>query len=256
MRFARPARLVAITASAFSRAWLAREGFAGRARRLHEACGEIARSHGLAIRVSGEWPIGPAVIVANHLSYLDAIAIAAVLPCAPIAKSEVASWPIIGAAGRELGVIFVERDSVASRARALRRALVALRAGVPIVNFPEGTTTDGTTLLPFQRGSFGLARLAKVPIIPVALRCAPELAWYGDASFVPHYLGAIKIAAPALELVVGAPIDSAAPAEALAAHTHHTIAQLLRGGPLAPVIRLRVPAPRPDAVLPLAHGAW
>jgi 1-acyl-sn-glycerol-3-phosphate acyltransferase len=200
---------------AIGRARLARDrGIAARAQRLHAACAEIAQVHGLELDIRGEWPIGPAVIVPNHVGYLDAIAIAAALPCAPIAKAEVATWPVIGTAACRLGAIFVVRDSAWSRVRALRSALAALHAGVPVLNFPEGTTTDGTRLHVFQRGIFGVARLAGVPVVPVAVRCARELAWHGNAPFVPHYLRFTRMPSPQLRLDVLAPIDSTAFASA------------------------------------------
>ena len=221
-------------------------------------CAEIVRIHDFQIRVRGAWPTGPAVIVANHVGYLDPIAIASLLPCAPIAKGEVARWPVIGTAADQLGVIFVERDSVWSRARALRQAHAALRAGVSVLNFPEGTTTDGSQLLPFRTGIFGLARLAGIPVIPVAIRCAPELAWHGEAAFVPHYVSTARLAAPEVRLDLGHPIDPAqlASDEEVAALARHRIAYMLRDQlePHATVIRLRVPQPRPDAVLSAPHG--
>ncbi|MEO8548641.1 MAG: lysophospholipid acyltransferase family protein [Kofleriaceae bacterium] len=243
---------------AIGRARLARESVAGRGARLHAACAEIASIHGLEVSIEGSWPAGPFVIVANHVSYLDAIAIASVLPCAPIAKSEVERWPMIGLAARELGVIFVARDSAWSRVRALRRAHAVLRDGLPVLNFPEGTTTDGTKLLPFQRGIFGLARHAGVPVLPVAVHCAPHLAWHGNAPFLPHYVAMARLAAPEVRLELGRVIDPTqlASAEEVAALAHHRIAHMLRDQlePHATVIRLRVPAPRSNPVLPASYG--
>lgn len=250
-------RLTVTALDAIGRARMARDGIAGRADRLHAACADIASIHKLQLRIRGTWPAGPVVIVANHVSYLDPIAIAAMLPCAPIAKSEVASWPIIGTAASQLGVIFVTRNSVSSRARALRQAHAALRAGVSVVNFPEGTTSDGSRLLPFKRGIFGLARLAGVPVLPVAIRCAPELAWHGNAPFVPHYVSTAGLAAPEIRLDLGPLIDPAhfTTTDEVAAIAHHRIAYLLRDQlePHAAVIRLRVPSPRPDPILPAAR---
>jgi len=241
---------------AIGSARLARGGIRERAGRLHAACATVAAIHEIRVDVRGVWPKGPAVLVANHVGYLDAIVIAAALPIAPIAKTEVATWPVIGGAAREMGVNFVERASVWSRARALRRALAALRAGVPVLNFPEGTTTDGTQLLPFARGIFGVARLAGVPVVPVAIRCSRELAWYGSAKFVPSYLRMAAMAAPEIRLELASPIDPSrfASADEVAAIAHHRLAHLLRDQlePHATVIRFRVPAPRPDAVLPVA----
>ena len=152
----RIARCAIATLDAIGRARLARDrGIAARAQRLHAACAEIVDVHGLELDIRGAWPTGPAVLVPNHVSYLESIAIASALPCAPIAKAEVADWPVIGTAASRLGVIFVARDSMSSRVRALRSALAALAAGVPVLNFPEGTTSDGTRLHGFQRGIFG-----------------------------------------------------------------------------------------------------
>lgn len=255
----RLARFVVATLDAIGRARLGHEGARGRAARLHATCEEIVRIHDLRVQVRGRIPAGPVVLVANHVGYLDPVAIAALTPCAPIAKAEVARWPLIGAAADQLGVLFVRRDDPWARVRALRRALATLRAGVSVLNFPEGTTTDGTRLLPFHRGAFGLARLAGVPIVPLALRCAPAMTWHGDAPFLPHYLRLAGQPTLDLRVEVGAPIDPApgATADELAALAHHRIAHLLRGHvePHAAIVRPRVPAPRPDALLPLAAGA-
>ena len=252
----RIARFSVATLAAIGRAKVSRDGIAGRAARLQAVCAEIARIHELRLGVRGAFPQGPVVIVTNHVGYLDAIAVAAVLPVAPIAKAEVAAWPMIGDAANQLGVIFVKRDRPYDRVRALHRAAAALAAGVSVLNFPEGTTTDGTQLLPFARGIFGLAKLARVPVLPVAIRCDPALAWYGGAAFVPHYLRTTRLPAPELRLEVGTIIDSARyTADEAAALAHQRIAYMLRDRVEnhASVIRLRVPAPRPDAVLPAAR---
>lgn len=227
------------------------------AERLRAALAEIVAIHGLAVAVRGAWPAGPAVLVANHVSYLDPLVIGARVACAPIAKGEVASWPVIGTAARALGVNFVARGCAWSGARVLRRGLATLADGACVLNFPEGTTTDGTRLLPFRRGIFGLARLAGVPVVPIALRYAsPDLAWYGGATFVPHYLRTAARRAPVVHVDVGSSIlpDRFRSADDLAAFTHQRIARMLRDleDPHGSVVRLRVPAPRPDAVLPPA----
>jgi len=226
-----------------------------RAARLCAGLAEVIAIHGVAVAVRGTFPSGPAVLVSNHLSYLDPLVIGALVPCSPIAKGEVRHWPVIGSAARSLGVHFVDRSSAHSGARVLRRAHVVLRAGASILNFPEGTTTDGSTLLPFRRGIFGLARLAAVPVVPIALRFGNrELAWTGGDTFLPHYFRTAARRAPAVHVDVGAPIaaERFASAEELARFTHQRIARMLRDleDPHGSVVRLRVPAPRPDAVLP------
>jgi 1-acyl-sn-glycerol-3-phosphate acyltransferase len=159
------------------------------AHRLAGALGAIARAHDLDVTVRGDIPRGPALIVANHVSYLDPLAILPVCPALPIAKGEVAGWPIVGPIGDALGVTFVRRDDAMARVRVLRRVHRLLSAGVPVLNFPEGTTTAGDRVLPFWRGTFGIAQKLGVPVVPVALAYAdPDMAWCNAATFLPHYL--------------------------------------------------------------------
>ncbi|WP_437967805.1 lysophospholipid acyltransferase family protein [Sorangium sp. So ce260] len=160
-----------------------------RARLLHGTARELCALHALRVRVTGALPAPPFVIVANHVSYLDPILLASLTPCTAIAKQEIGSWPIIGERARDLGVLLVDRARPESGARVLRCALRALRHGVPVLNFPEGSTTRGEKVLPFRKGIFGLARIAGVPIVPAAITYdAPELCWAGDDTFLPHYL--------------------------------------------------------------------
>lgn len=224
-----------------------------RARALQRGTTEVCAIHDLAIAVHGKPPGGPCVVVANHVSYLDALVLTSLFPCAPIAKSEVAHWPLIGAAARRLGVTFVNRTSPLSGARALRRAQAALEAGVSVLNFPEGTTSDGSTVLPFRRGIFGLARIVGVPVVPVALRYAsPDLAWFGGATFLPHYLRMAARRAPAVHVDIGTPIAiDWRPADDLARLARLRITRMLHvEDPDGSIVRLRVPASRPDPVLP------
>ena len=99
------------------------------------------------------------------------------------------SWPILGAGAAALGVLFVQRGDAWSGARALRSALRALESGVSVLGFPEGTTSRGDDVLPFRRGLFGMAQLADVPVVPIAIHYSTaELRWFGDTWFLPHYL--------------------------------------------------------------------
>lgn len=159
------------------------------ARRLSLLCKRICADHGVCTVVSGAIPTVTAVLVCNHMSYMDPVIVAAVAPALPVAKGEVARWPLIGQVGRRTGVMFVRRACPASGARVLRQARRVLREGASVLNFPEGTTTAGDTVLPFKRGMFGLAAIAEVPVVPVALRYeSPDLAWVGNTYFLPHYI--------------------------------------------------------------------
>jgi len=158
-----------------------------RARELSWVAENLAALTGARPRIQGDVPAGPCVLVSNHISYLDPVVIASHVRCAPIAKSEVMHWPAMGEIARRVGVLFVKRGCAHSGARVLREGLRALAQGVSILIFPEGTTTIGDGVLPFQRGAFGLAKLAGVPVVPVAVHYEErDAAWIGGEGFLPH----------------------------------------------------------------------
>ena len=184
-RMARTALSAARTAGPLSRA----ESLAARVRLIHEASAEVVRVHGIEVHVHGQLPRGPVLYVANHVSWLDPVVLLGQAPAAAVAKADVARWPVVGGVCGAGGVLFLRRGDAFSGARVLRGMLRAFAAGVSVLNFPEGTTTEGGDVLEFHAGSFGAARLAGVPVIPIALRYrTPGMAWTGSASFLPHYL--------------------------------------------------------------------
>lgn len=203
-----------------------------RAALFGRSCREALRIHGLEVEATGARPTGPALLVSNHLSYLDPIVVAAQVDCVPISKSDLAGWPLFGIAARRCGVIFVERSSASSRIAVMREAEQVLRDGGVVLNFPEGTTTDGSTLLQYRKGLFGVAQQLGLPVVPVALTYLPRgLAWIGDDTFVPHYLRLSALPACYATLAFGEPIASRAfaRAEDLAAAAHaRTLALLAR----------------------------
>jgi 1-acyl-sn-glycerol-3-phosphate acyltransferase len=217
-----------------------------RANRLSRSLRELCAVHDFRTEITGLIPTMPALLVANHVGYLDPVVILAASPAVPIAKGEVEGWPMIGPASASLGVMFVDRDSPTSRVRTLRRALAAFANGASVLNFPEGTTTDGSRLLPFHRGSFGAAILAGVPVVPIALRYAdPAMCWTGNATFLPHYLRTAAKSEVVTHLHYGAPIEPrrGERAEELAARVRVAIARALQ-------LPTALPAPRRDRPVP------
>jgi 1-acyl-sn-glycerol-3-phosphate acyltransferase len=189
-RIARAAKIGAFTLETWSRLSLAADCTpAETARELSWVAENLCALHGVRIALRGELAREPSVIVANHISYFDPLVISSLMPCAAIAKREVAGWPVIGELLKRMGVMWIARGDAASGARVLFEAQRALEQGVSVLVFPEGTTTDGQGVLPMKRGSFGLAKLAGVPVVPVALSYERrEAAWTGDDAFLPHYL--------------------------------------------------------------------
>ena len=151
--------------------------------------GALVRLLGLRVERSGRLPRGLCVVVANHRSYVDIPLMMSQTPSTFLAKSEIARWPLFGAAARLCGTVFVERDDRGSRKRALEHLGGLLDGGERIIVFPEGTTSTGPGCLPFRPGVFRLAAAKGIAVVPVAIayRDARD-AWVDDASFVGHFL--------------------------------------------------------------------
>lgn len=117
-------------------------------------------------------PTGPCVLVANHASYLDGIALKAVLPArfSFVIKKEVSRVPIAGLLLRRIGSAFVDRFNRHAGGVDARRLFKAADAGQALVFFPEGTFRAQPGLGKFQTGAFAIAVRAGLPIVPVAIR--------------------------------------------------------------------------------------
>jgi 1-acyl-sn-glycerol-3-phosphate acyltransferase len=202
----------------------------GRALTLRDAARDVLALHGITCVVSGAPVPVQAVLVANHVSWLDPLVVAAHVPCLPVSKLDVSGWPVVGGLARELGVVFVARGDARSGARALRGVLAALDAGACVLNFPEGTTSPGDAVLPFRPGLFGLALRTGAPIVPVAIRYEPRsLAWTGEASFLPHYLALAASRGARVSVRFGEPLapPTGAGARAVAELARARVAALL-----------------------------
>jgi 1-acyl-sn-glycerol-3-phosphate acyltransferase len=197
---------------------------------LQDGCRAVLRHHGIEVEQDGAPPPGAVLLACNHVSWLDPIVVASFMPCAPISKLEVRGWPVVGPLAGRLGVIFHDRRSVRSGWRVLRQAEQALLGRVALLNFPEGTTSDGGGVLRFRKGIFGLAQRLGVPVVPVAVRYAPAgLAWTGDDAFVPHYLRLAARGRSRVRLRFGEPMraDRNAGAAGLAEAVRQRVAMLL-----------------------------
>lgn len=233
-------------------------GSTAAAHRLAGALGAVARAHDLHVDVRGEVPRTTALIVANHVSYLDPLAILPMCPALPVAKGEVSAWPIVGPIGAALGTVFVRRDDPMARARTLRRIHDLLAGGTSVLNFAEGTTTKGDSVRPFWRGTFGIAQRLGVPVVPVAIRYRdPEMAWCDGATFLPHYMQLTARTRVDVALSFGAPImpRTGESPEAMAARVRGVVGHLLQHTRYSDAgLRTQLPTPRTDSVLSSPDG--
>jgi lyso-ornithine lipid O-acyltransferase len=162
-----------------------------RAQWNHSSAKLVLACLGIRLNVTGT-PSARGLLVSNHLSYLEVLVFGAALPCYLVSKAEISRWPFFGTLARAGGTLFIDRASRASAIRVSEEIAERLKGTVPVLFFPEGTSTDGE-LLRFRSRLFTPAVDAGVPVTAAAVRYIPEdgspereLCWSGDAAFLPH----------------------------------------------------------------------
>lgn len=197
---------------------------------------------GVRVRVEGDMVEGPALLAANHVSWLDISVLASLAPLSFIAKHEVRSWPLFGQLARLQRTVFVNRERRSQTGTAKSEMEQRFKAGERLVLFAEGTSDDGNSVLPFRTALFGAAvtrpALGKgdepcpLPVQPVSIAYVslhgmpmgrlyrPLFAWYGDMDLGPHLWG-VLCSGPidvVVRLHVPVTIDDVPDRKALAAH--------------------------------------
>lgn len=164
-------------------------------------------------RVEGNPPTH-GLVVSNHLSYLDVPLLAAAMPCFFVAKIEIGSWPFFGMAARACGTIFLDRSSMASAKSVAEQITERLQLPipVPVLLFPEGTSTDGSQVLKFHSRLIDPATSLGAPITTATIRYVAadgtperELCWFGDDTFVSHIWKVLGVGGFEAELRFGEP---------------------------------------------------
>jgi 1-acyl-sn-glycerol-3-phosphate acyltransferase len=144
---------------------------------------------GVRIHKVGDSPDVVGVFVSNHRSYLDPAIIACNTFFLPISKAEVANWPILGYCARISGVLFLKRENTGSRKLILDDIGVQLKAGMPILLFPEGTTHAEASSVNFRPASFILAAKEGFPVMPIMIEYEnPADYWIDTDSFLSHFI--------------------------------------------------------------------
>jgi 1-acyl-sn-glycerol-3-phosphate acyltransferase len=156
--------------------------------RVQVWAGEMLRIVGIELEVKGSAPVrGPVLLVANHISWLDILVMHASRHCRFVSKSDVKGWPFVSTLAHGAGTLYIERESRRDAHRVVVQMAERLRAGDILAVFPEGTTGDGITLLPFHANLIQAAIEASVPVQPVALKFVDAAS--GAVSFAPSYVG-------------------------------------------------------------------
>jgi 1-acyl-sn-glycerol-3-phosphate acyltransferase len=165
---------------------LARAAWLSRSSRRH------LKIFGYSATVAGEIPRS-GLLISNHLSYFDILAISATTPAVFVSKAEVRRWPLFGWFAAIAGTVFVERERRTHVGAVNREIETALAAGALVVIFPEGTSSNGQTILPFHTSLLEPAARGgheiSVGWIHYELDdgdAGNEVCYWGDHSFFPH----------------------------------------------------------------------
>ncbi len=177
---------------------------------------------------AGAPAIAKAMIVANHVSWLDIFVINALHPCRFVAKAEIRSWPVLGWLADMAGTVFISRGNRRDLRHIFKGLVTSLEQGERIAFFPEGTTAAQGGLLTFHPNLFEAAVDAKALVQPYALRYIdasgtlhPNIEFIGDMTFAQSMVAILSGAPVRAQLTCLAPIDAAGAHRrelALAAH--------------------------------------
>jgi len=139
---------------------------------------------------------GPFVLVTNHLSYLDIMVLARQVPATFVAKREVRDWPVWGILARAMGTIFIDRERSRDTHRVSHAIEDVLNEGHGVVMFPEGTSTDGSSVGPFRSSLLDAASKTGLPVHHASISYSTgeddppahlAVCWWGDMEFAPHF---------------------------------------------------------------------
>jgi lyso-ornithine lipid O-acyltransferase len=170
--------------------------------------------------VHGALPTGgQCLIVSNHVSWIDIVVLSAVSPLSFVAKREVAKWPFFGWLAKLQRTVFVDRERRQATKGSNDALSTRLAQGDRLVLFPEGTSYDGSSVLPFKSSFFAAATAPDIAIVPVTLaytksrglpltrRNRPSYAWYGDMDLPPHLWEALCKGPVQVDVIIHAALD-------------------------------------------------
>lgn len=186
-------------------------------------CRTAVRFFCIDISSAGEAYLEPAgkLIISNHMSYFDIMMLAAVRPTVFISSVEIQKTPFLGFIASLGGTFFVERRSAKFVKLEIGRISELIKDGFNVVLFPEGTSTDGSEILPFRSSLLASATSAGVDVVPACIRYdridgnifssenCDYVCWYGDMSFAPHLWNFFKTKSVKAKITFFEPIKTA-----------------------------------------------
>lgn len=164
------------------------------------------------ITTSGHPDPDASLMVSNHVSWLDIIAIGSRIPCQFVSKEDVAHWPIVGIIAKGIGTLFIRRGDARQSSGVTETMAWLLKRGYRLAIFPEGTTSRGESVLRFHSKLFWPAELADVKVQALSLSyrnsAKSEAPFIDDDEFLPHLLRILSLPSIDLHLTYCDPIKA------------------------------------------------
>ena len=181
-------------------------------------CGGLLHAFNIQVKVFGDLPaknIKSVLFVANHVSWADVHALNSKILLRFIAKSDIKSWPIFGYLVSKANTLFIDRSKRQEAGKIVSVTSASLVAGDNLCFFPEGTTTDGTHILPFKSSVLQAAIDAKTVVWPVAIRYVnldgsinTQMAYAGETTLMESMQAILNVKNPIVELHFLTPIGT------------------------------------------------
>lgn len=159
----------------------------------------VGRIFRLEVQVNGPIP-AHGLLVSNHVSYVDIIALLSLAPAMFVAKREVKSWPVMGLMAQLGGTLFIDRQRRTHVGEINNDIQTALADGALVIVFPEGTSSDGRSVLPFRSSLLEPATNLKHPLTISRVHYTLEtggddaaVAYWGDDTFFTHLLNLLSL---------------------------------------------------------------
>ena len=183
----------------------------------------VCRLVGLRVHIIGAaYRQGTVIYASNHVSYLDIVALAGPLAATFVAKSEIADWPVLGQLTKWGRTVFIKRSAAEAKAQTIMLR-ERLAGGESLILFPEGTSTDGSGVVPFKSSLFNIAENlpagTNLTIQPISVTYVRTIegtplvgpltelyCWYGDATLFPHLMRLLGLKGAIVEVRFHAPI--------------------------------------------------
>lgn len=207
---------------------------AGSGSRLLRCWARLAcRIFSVRIGAEGQPAPGPVFLVANHVSWLDILAVCAVAPVTFVAKAEVRDWPLLGRLAKRAGTVFLDRDGNGGLLAAKRALEARLGAGDRVLVFAEGTTGYGATVGSFHSGLFQAAIQRRCPVQPTTLSYGSfgrrdEVApFVGQDRLVPHAIRLLGRSSTEVRITFHSPIAPECDRRALTRTARYRVASAL-----------------------------